>query len=72
MVLPSQVEGVMGRFFMPVGAVMADAFVSSLTWLGHVSPAVLGMTVLTSGVGVIVAANRIANGVFGDGENETA
>lgn len=54
----------MGRSLMTVGVVMADAFVSGLTWVGHVSPVALGLTLVSSGVGVLAAAHKIANAVF--------
>lgn len=58
----------MGRYLMTVGAVTADAFVSGLTWVGHISPAALVLTLLTSGFGVVLAANKIADGVFSGDE----
>jgi len=61
----------MGRYMMTVGAVMADAFVSGLTWVGQISPAALGLTLLTSGCGVLLAANKIADGLF-SGDEPTA
>jgi hypothetical protein len=54
----------MGRYMLTVGAVMADAFMSGLTWVGHVSPAAVGLTLLTSGFGVLAAARKIADGVY--------
>ncbi len=54
----------MGRHFVTVGAVMADAFVSGLTWVGHISPAALALTLLSSGVGVIATANKITDAIF--------
>jgi hypothetical protein len=54
----------MGRYSLTVGAVMADAFVSGLTWVGQLSPAALGLALITSGFGVLAAANKIADGVF--------
>lgn len=61
----------MGRYTMTVGAVMADAFMSALTWVGHISPVALILTLLSSGFGVLLAANKIADGVF-HGEDEAA
>lgn len=61
----------MGRYMATVGAVAADAFVSGLTWVGQVSPAALCLTLLTSGFGVLLAANKIADGIF-CGEDEAA
>ena len=54
----------MGRSSVTMGAVMADAFVSGLTWVGQLSPTVLCLTMLTSGFGLLAAANKIADGVF--------
>lgn len=54
----------MGRYLMTVGAVTADAFVSALSFVGQVSPAALGLTLLTSGFGVVLAANKIADGIM--------
>jgi hypothetical protein len=54
----------MGRYMVTVGAVMADAFVSGLTFVGQISPAALCLTLLSSGFGVVLAANKIADGFF--------
>lgn len=54
----------MGRYMLTVGAVMADAFISGLTWIGQVSPAALWLTLLSGGAGVLAAASEIADGVF--------
>jgi hypothetical protein len=62
----------MGRYMLTVGAVMADAFVSGLTWVGHVSPAALCVTLFTSGVGVLAAANKIADGLFAPSDETVA
>ena len=61
----------MGRYMLTVGAVAADAFVSGLTWVGQVSPAALCLTLFTSAFGVLLAANKIADGVF-SGEDPSA
>ena len=61
----------MGRYLLTVGAVSADAFVSALTWVGQVSPIALGLTVCSSGIGVLMAANKIANAIFAP-EDSTA
>lgn len=58
----------MGRYLMTIGAVAVDGFFSALTWVGQISPAALVITLLTSGVGVLFAANTIAEGVFNSEE----
>jgi len=62
----------MGRYLVTVGAVMADAFVSGLTWVGQSNPTMLGLTLLTSGLGVLAAANKIADGIFAPGDQTAA
>ena len=62
----------MGRYSLTVGAVMADALVSGITWVGQISPAALCLTLLTSGFGVIMAANKIADGIFCGEEQKAA
>jgi hypothetical protein len=62
----------MGRYMLTVGAVMADAFVSGLTWIGHVSPAALCLTLFSSSVGVLAAAHKIADGIFEPPDERTA
>jgi len=62
----------MGRYLMTVGAVSADAFVSALSWVGHVSPMALCLTLLSSGLGVIVAANKIADGIMAASDETNA
>lgn len=54
----------MGRYMVTVGAVMAEALVSGLTWVGQVHPTALCLTLITSGVGVVAAANKVADGLF--------
>ncbi len=62
----------MGRYLMTVGAVSADAFVSALSWVGHVSPMALCFSLLTSGLGIVIAANKIADGVMSSSEETHA
>jgi hypothetical protein len=62
----------MDRYSVTVGAVMADAFVSGLTWVGQLSPVAMCLALLTSGVGIIFAANQIADDVFHGEDNPNA
>ncbi|MBA3315151.1 MAG: hypothetical protein M3552_08815 [Planctomycetota bacterium] len=54
----------MGRYVMTVGAVTADALISAITFVGQISPAALCLTLLTTGFGVVLAANEIADGIM--------
>ncbi len=54
----------MGRYLFTVVAVMADSFVSALSWVGHVSPAAAVFTLFSSGFGVVLAARKIADAVI--------
>jgi hypothetical protein len=62
----------MGRYLMTVGAVSADAFVSALSWIGQVSPTALCITLLSSGLGIVFAANKIADGIMASSEEKPA
>lgn len=58
----------MGRMMLTVGMVATDAAISGMTWASEADPVWLGLTALTSALGLCVAARSIADGLFTDSE----
>jgi hypothetical protein len=62
----------MERYLSAVGAVSAEAFVTTLSGVCHISPAAMCLTLLSSGFGIFVAANKIADGIMAVTEDEVS